>query len=197
MATNRPEYRDARTPRAVKAYSIAQESRYLIVENVPALGIVDDLLKMCAAFGTVQEHYMLDDHPHVDQFTEVVWIKFESAVGARMAKRGLDDKPFFSNLLRISYAVEYETEDDIRQKLQERKAAVTRRLATKTSSRNKRKWTEKQHAPAPSIGPQAYPNSIKKVEHAVVETMQPSGAPEIKKDVPASQVSARPKRRRI
>lgn len=134
MATNRPEYRDPKTPRAVKVYTIAQESRYLIVENVPALGLVENLLKLCSSFGPVQSHRLLDDHTSATNYCDVVWIQFATTAAARIAKRTLDDKPFFSNLLRVSYAPEYETVDDLRGKLQERRYSVTQRV-----SNNKRK----------------------------------------------------------
>ncbi|KAI7880211.1 hypothetical protein K492DRAFT_187995 [Lichtheimia hyalospora FSU 10163] len=127
MATNRPEYRDPKRPRAVKVYTIAQESRYLIVENVPALGLVDNLLKLCSSFGPVSSHRLLDDHASATNYCDVVWIQFATTAAARIAKRTLDDKPFFSNLLRVSYAPEYETVDDLRGKLQERRFSVTQR----------------------------------------------------------------------
>lgn len=198
MATNRPEYRDARTPRAVKAYCIAQESRYLIVENVPALGVTENLLKMCSAFGAIQEHRMLDDHPHADQFTDVVWIKFETAMGARMAKRGLDDKPFFSNLLRISYAVEYESEQDIRQKLKERKAAVAHRLTAKAPKKRKQPEPAAPVPPIPAIGPQTSPSSAKfNMDQGVGKETDSSLVAVEQKVTKQISISAKPKRRRI
>ncbi|KAJ8654199.1 hypothetical protein O0I10_010147 [Lichtheimia ornata] len=145
MATNRPEYRDPKTPRAVKVYTIAQESRYLIVENVPALGLVENLLKLCSSFGPVQSHRLLDDHASATNYCDVVWIQFATTAAARIAKRTLDDKPFFSNLLRVSYAPEYETVDDLRGKLQERRYSVTQRV-----SYNKRKDRRQSKQKPPS-----------------------------------------------
>lgn len=73
----RPKYRASRNPKAVKAYSVVQESRcaaltsfalrcavqlssppcrsYLVVRNVPALGVIEDLIKRLAVFGAIEE----------------------------------------------------------------------------------------------------------------------------------------------
>ncbi|KAG0164032.1 RNA-binding protein 48 [Apophysomyces sp. BC1034] len=128
MATNRPAYRDPKTPRAVCVYTVAQESRYLIFENVPALGLREELLKQCQAYGQVDECHLLDDHPSSTEYMDVVWIRFSTMASARMAKRRMDDRNFYASILRVSYAPEYETVDDVRHKLQERKAAMVRRL---------------------------------------------------------------------
>lgn len=48
-----PPYRDE--PRAVRVYTVCDESRYLIVRNVPALGCGNDLLKLFAKYGDVEE----------------------------------------------------------------------------------------------------------------------------------------------
>lgn len=159
MATNRPEYRDPKTPRAVKVYTIAQESRYLVIENVPALGLVENLLKLCSSFGPVQSHRLLDDHANATNYCDVVWIQFATTAAARIAKRTLDDKPFFSNLLRVSYAPEYETVDDLRSKLQERRYSVTQRVShNRHKDRRQRQQkpssvTEEKNQPSTMIGP--------------------------------------------
>ncbi|CDH49496.1 upf0712 protein c7orf64-like protein [Lichtheimia corymbifera JMRC:FSU:9682] len=170
MATNRPEYRDPKTPRAVKVYTIAQESRYLIVENVPALGLVENLLKLCSSFGPVQSHRLLDDHTSATNYCDVVWIQFATTAAARIAKRTLDDKPFFSNLLRVSYAPEYETVDDLRGKLQERRYSVTQRgrlrqllvllYPKRVHPYHRRQQQQQQH--------QIHPRSVEGYDHVIV-----------------------------
>ncbi|ORY98847.1 hypothetical protein BCR43DRAFT_488274 [Syncephalastrum racemosum] len=131
MATNRPEYRDSREPRAVKVYTPAQESRFLLFENVPSLGVIDQLIRACRKFGQVVEHHVLDDHPNATDLTDVVWVAFDSLASGRRAKKKLDDTPFFAQLLRVSYAPEYETMDDIRQKLVDRTVNVIRSMNPK------------------------------------------------------------------
>ncbi|KAI7850180.1 hypothetical protein BDC45DRAFT_539345 [Circinella umbellata] len=134
MALNRPTYRDSKQPRAVKVYTIAQESRYLIFENVPALGVIDNLITQCQSWAmlapghqqqrsnslTVQNHGLLDTHSSSDELHDVVWVEFANSRQARKVKQMMDDKPFFTHLLRVSYAPEYESVDDFRNKLQER-----------------------------------------------------------------------------
>ena len=46
----------------------------------------------------------------------------------RVAKRKLDDRPFYGGVLHVSYAPEYESVDDTRQKLQDRRKAVAKRI---------------------------------------------------------------------
>ena len=45
----------------------------------------------------------------------------------RMAKAKMDDQPFFSNQLHICYAPEYESVEETRQKLQERRKVIARK----------------------------------------------------------------------
>ncbi|KAF7728301.1 RNA-binding protein 48 [Apophysomyces ossiformis] len=162
MATNRPAYRDSRIPRAVRVYSIAQESRYLIFENVPALGLTEELLKQCQVYGQVEECHLLDDHPSSSEYMDVVWVRFATMASARMAKRRLDDRNFYASLLKVSYAPEYETVDDISRKLQERKTALLRYL---TGDMKKEPPKRK-----PSVMPVVYgpmlPNEPWTIDHA-------------------------------
>ena len=62
----------------------------------------------------------MDTHGSSDEFHDVVWVEFTTTMQARKVKQMMDDKPFFTNILRVSYAPEYESVDDFRNKLQER-----------------------------------------------------------------------------
>uniref|UniRef100_U5G8C6 RRM domain-containing protein n=1 Tax=Populus trichocarpa TaxID=3694 RepID=U5G8C6_POPTR len=80
-----PRYRDPSTPpTVVRVYTICDESRYLIVRNIPALGCGDDLFKLFASYGDVEE----------------------------FAKRKLDESIFLGNPLSVSYAPHFETVSD-------------------------------------------------------------------------------------
>ena len=59
-----------------------QESRYLLVQGVPAVGASQELIKLFAVHGTISEYRILDDYP-ADHFTEVYLIKFERIQAAR------------------------------------------------------------------------------------------------------------------
>lgn len=39
----------------MKVYTINQESRYLLILNIPALGVVKDLLELFSLYGTIEE----------------------------------------------------------------------------------------------------------------------------------------------
>ncbi|CAI2184690.1 5925_t:CDS:2 [Funneliformis geosporum] len=120
----RPTYRAGRKPTAVRVYTVNQESRYLVVENVPALGLTKELLELFALYGTIEEYRYLDDYP-CEEFTDVYWIKFQSLPQARAAKRKVDDHTFFSSNLRVRYGPEYETIEDTRQKLIDRRNVIS------------------------------------------------------------------------
>ncbi|XP_057293004.1 RNA-binding protein 48-like [Hydractinia symbiolongicarpus] len=122
----RPGYREARWERAVKVYTINQESKYLLVEGVPAVGASKELIELFALYGEVEEYRLLDDYP-AEQFTEVYWIKYRKIQAARFGKRKLDNRSFFGGQLHVCYAPEYESVDDTREKLNERRRMVARK----------------------------------------------------------------------
>ncbi|OAD80054.1 hypothetical protein PHYBLDRAFT_92778, partial [Phycomyces blakesleeanus NRRL 1555(-)] len=122
-------YRDSKTPRAVKVYSVAQESRHIIISNVPALGLSENLLKQCSLYGAVEEIRSLDDHASVEEFTKVYYLRLGTVDAARRLKQAMDDRPFYSNLLTIAYAPYYETVHDARLKLQNRRNAIHQKLS--------------------------------------------------------------------
>lgn len=45
----------------------------------------------------------------------------------RVAKKKLDDKSFFGGILHVCYAPEFETLDDTREKLQERRKVIAKK----------------------------------------------------------------------
>ncbi|RMX44859.1 hypothetical protein pdam_00020315, partial [Pocillopora damicornis] len=73
---NRPKYREARWERAVKVYTINLESKYVLVQGIPAVGVKKELLELFALYGAIDEYRILDDYP-TEPFTEVYWIKFQ------------------------------------------------------------------------------------------------------------------------
>ncbi|XP_063042031.1 RNA-binding protein 48-like [Engraulis encrasicolus] len=121
----RPKYRDGRRPKAVKVYTINLESRYLLVQGVPAIGVMQELVQLLALYGAIEEYRVLDEYP-AEEFTEVYLFKFQKLTSARAAKRKEDEKSFFGGLLHVCYAPEYETVEDTRQKLQDRRRYVNR-----------------------------------------------------------------------
>ncbi|XP_038047354.1 uncharacterized protein LOC119721369 [Patiria miniata] len=136
----RPAYRDGRSEKAVKVYTINQESCYLIIQGVPDIKVTEELLKLFSLYGTIEEYRILEDFP-AEAFTKVYWVKYVELQAARVAKRKMDDRPFYGGTLHISYAPEYESVEDTGRKLQERRKEVARRL---------KKLQQESHAEVPS-----------------------------------------------
>ena len=63
-------------------YTINQESRYVLVQGIPSVGAHDDLLKMLALYGAIEEYRLLDEYP-ADEFTDVMWVRFQKLPAAR------------------------------------------------------------------------------------------------------------------
>jgi len=113
---------------AVKVYTIAQESKYLIVYNVPRISVEDELIKLFALYGTIEEYRCMHEMDAEDEYCDVYWIKFTDLPEARIAKRKVDDYNFFGKLLRVEYAPQHESIKDTRDKLEERRRVVNFRL---------------------------------------------------------------------
>ncbi|XP_078431847.1 uncharacterized protein LOC144703537 [Wolffia australiana] len=112
---------------AVRVYTVCDESRYLIVRNVPALGCGQELEKLFSSFGEIEECKPMDAE-NAESFTDVFWIKFFKDTNARFAKRKLDEFVFYGNRLQISYAPQFESLSDTVEKLEGRRKEVLLRL---------------------------------------------------------------------
>ncbi|PKI44346.1 RNA-binding protein 48 [Punica granatum] len=120
-----PRYKDE--PPAVRVYTVCDESRYLIVRNVPALGCGDELLKLFATYGDIEECKPMDAED-CEPYTDVYWIKFRLVCNARFAKRKLDEFVFLGNRLQVSYAPQFESLAETKEKLESRRREVIARL---------------------------------------------------------------------
>ncbi|GAB2220479.1 hypothetical protein Droror1_Dr00008132 [Drosera rotundifolia] len=127
-----PRYTDE-SP-AVRVYTVCDESKYLIVRNVPELGCGDELKQLFSQYGEVEECKPMDAE-ECEPFTDVYWIKFCQIDNARFAKRKLDDSIFFANKLQVSYAPDYESLSDTKEKLEFRRKEVLSRLRRGSSNR--------------------------------------------------------------
>ncbi|XP_020269371.1 insulin-like growth factor 2 mRNA-binding protein 1 isoform X2 [Asparagus officinalis] len=102
-------------------------TRYLIVRNVPALGCGEQLSNLFGSYGNVEECKPMDTED-CEPFTDVFWIKFSQVSSARFAKRKLDESVFYGNRLQVSYAPQFETLSDTKEKLEGRRNEVLGRL---------------------------------------------------------------------
>ncbi|KAF1788396.1 Nucleotide-binding alpha-beta plait domain [Phytophthora cactorum] len=124
---------------AGRVFTVANESRYVVVRNVPALGVIEDLLKRLSLYGKVCEYRLLDHaddrrrrcssrYVHDDsEFTDTVWVQYETVNNARHAKARGVQKPFYGHKLQISYAPQFESREDTADKLAQRRQLLQRR----------------------------------------------------------------------
>ncbi|XP_053464891.1 RNA-binding protein 48 isoform X1 [Nycticebus coucang] len=138
VCDTRAKYREGRRPRAVKVYTINLESRYLLIQGVPAVGAMKELVERFALYGAIEQYNALDEYPAED-FTEVYLIKFVNLQSARTAKRKMDEQSFFGGLLHVCYAPEFETVEETRKKLEERKVYIGRTTKDKDHYMTKKK----------------------------------------------------------
>uniref|UniRef100_UPI0037E77149 RNA-binding protein 48 n=1 Tax=Semicossyphus pulcher TaxID=241346 RepID=UPI0037E77149 len=137
VCISRPKYREGRKAKAVKVYTINLESRYLMVQGVPAIGVMAELIQLCALYGAVEEYRPLDEYP-AEEFTEVYLVKFQKLTSARAAKRNMDEKSFYGGVLHVCYVPEYETVEDTRLKLQDRRGYVIRAVRYKAREKQQK-----------------------------------------------------------
>ena len=78
---------------------------------------------------------LLDDYPS-EPFTDIYWIKFVDIDAARLAKKKLDNHSFFGKNLHVCYAPEYESVQDTREKLQQRREVIARRTGKEGGGRS-------------------------------------------------------------
>lgn len=71
-------------------------------------------------------HRLLDEYP-AEEYTDVYFIKYHDINDARVAKRKLDNRSFFGKQLHISYAPEFETVQDTREKIQQRRRVIAQK----------------------------------------------------------------------
>eukprot|EP01116_Phalansterium_solitarium_P010430 TRINITY_DN2518_c0_g2_i1.p1 TRINITY_DN2518_c0_g2~~TRINITY_DN2518_c0_g2_i1.p1 ORF type:complete len:328 (+),score=100.05 TRINITY_DN2518_c0_g2_i1:154-1137(+) len=146
----RKRYRASGRDTAVKVYTINQESRYVLVEDVPALGVERELLQLMALYGPIDEYRRLDQHPTADAFNDVYWLQYRQLSDAQNAKRRTDDTVLVGKRLRVSYAPQFESIDDTRHKLAERRRIV----------RSRRSRLPPHHPPAAAAALPASPATV-------------------------------------
>ncbi|GJN18759.1 hypothetical protein PR202_gb05955 [Eleusine coracana subsp. coracana] len=120
-----PRCRD--DPAPVRVYTVCDESKYLVVRNVPSLGCGDELANLFGTYGPVEECKPMDAED-CEPYTDVFFIKFSQVSNARFAKRKLDESVFLGNRLQVSYAPHFESLSDTKEKLEVRRQEVLGRI---------------------------------------------------------------------
>lgn len=57
-----------------------------MIQGVPAIGVMSELIQLCALYGVVEEYRPLDEYP-AEEFTEVYLVKFQKLTSARLMTR--------------------------------------------------------------------------------------------------------------
>ena len=76
---------------------------------------------------------LLDEYP-CEEFTDVLLVQYKHIDSARVAKRRLDNYYFFSKELHLCYAPEFETLNETREKLIQRRAVVLQKTSNSEQS---------------------------------------------------------------
>ncbi|KAL7735523.1 hypothetical protein ACLKA6_010555 [Drosophila palustris] len=130
--TTRLQYRQGRELKAVKVYTVASESRHMLVFGVPKVNLHSNIKNKLQCFGKLQSCTCVTTEfaqkMELEAFTDVFAVQFEHLEQARRAKRQLDAKQFFGGILHISYAPERETHQELRDKFQRRQIEVAQRI---------------------------------------------------------------------
>lgn len=138
----RAEYRTSKKETAVRVYTINDESRFLLVQNVSIFGDIEELAKRFAVFGpiskyklnffltvlTVPRYCIFDEFERDDEYTNVLCFEYQNIADARDAKRKLNDYNFMSQLIHVTYAPQLESSDDTKTKLLGRRQRVLQRI---------------------------------------------------------------------
>nr|CDS26725.1 hypothetical transcript [Hymenolepis microstoma] len=112
----RPPYRDGKRNKAVKVFTIADESMYLLIFGVPSIDLSNLLTEKIQQISPIQSIRKID-YPDPEAYTDTYLLKFATINFARNVKRRLDDTSFYGGILHIVYAPEYETVSECRSKI--------------------------------------------------------------------------------
>ena len=152
ICTTRLTYRAPNKANGVKAYTVSQESCYLLLQRVPSIGLLLQLKKLVYNSSTLIELTNLTGFP-CEEFTEVYLARYKSLSCARYVKRKFDDHPFYGSNLHISYAPEYEGVSATRLKLDLFRKNCLRILQPANNNKvrfKKRKLPEERQASVPT-----------------------------------------------
>lgn len=112
--------------RNVRVYTVNDESRYVMVHNIPAIGVIDELLKRMSLYGNITSYRVVDEDAK-ESFTQAMWIQYETVNNARHAKVHAAQKSFYGSRLKVQYVPEYESRNDTADKLNARRELLQRR----------------------------------------------------------------------
>ncbi|CAG9790691.1 unnamed protein product [Diatraea saccharalis] len=110
-----------------QVYTVNDESNHLLIFGVPSLNLRQEAKTMFLKFGKLLQFSITKEHAAED-FTETYHAVYEKIQSARLAKKFTDTKNFYGGCLHVCYAPEFETVDETRNKLLQRRQDVHFRL---------------------------------------------------------------------
>ncbi|EAU77365.3 AGAP003741-PA [Anopheles gambiae str. PEST] len=137
---NRPLYRRSRQLTAVRVYSVANESRHLLIFGVPQINLLRELRQELVRFGALLP----------EPFTDVFHACFVKLEKARQAKKLLDARNFYGGILHLSYAPELESVEEVRAKLNQRRSEV--RFRAKLAGGRRSSNSKQRTSNLPGVG---------------------------------------------
>ncbi|KAM7540240.1 hypothetical protein Aperf_G00000030515 [Anoplocephala perfoliata] len=138
----RPPYRDGKRKKAVKVFTIADESMYLLIFGVPSLDLSKPLTEKIQQISPLQ-HIRQVKYPNSEAFTDTYLVKLDSVSSARNIKKRLDDSSFYGGVLHIVYAPEYESVAECRIKIHSYRK-INDAVARKAAAEKQREMREYQ-----------------------------------------------------
>lgn len=146
--TTRLQYRQGRELKAVKVYTVASESKHMLVFGVPKVNLHTNIKNKLQCFGKLQSCTCVTTEfakkMELEAFTDVFAVQFNHLEQARRAKRQLDAKQFYGGILHISYAPERETPQDLREKFVQRQKEVIQRIQRNLAEQSPPKQKKKE-----------------------------------------------------
>lgn len=82
----RPAYRASRRKTAVKVFTIADESCYLLIFGVPSLNLDQPVKERCRHYGNIDSVVKIIDYPDKELFTDVFLVKYNNLRAARCGR---------------------------------------------------------------------------------------------------------------
>ena len=136
--TRRPKWRsNKRKDTAVKVYTVAMESRYLLIFNVPIYANESDLIHLIKDCGEIEYCEKVTEEYTHEEFTDVYSIKVHNLTDARNLKKKCDETLLIGNHLHIQYAPEKESPEETKAKFTERRFQVTRSIELQKNQKEK------------------------------------------------------------
>lgn len=96
---------------------------------MPKINLRNELKTLCIKYGKISSIHVVADHK-TEAFTECYHVQYERIQSARIAKRLLDNKSFYGEILHVCYAPEYESVQETRTKLMQRVKDVSSRIGS-------------------------------------------------------------------